>query len=144
MPWTSIQIQRYVQAVEIDPDSRHAFRVPDNIQQEITLLKALTWFYVIESPMLATQQMGHRKIVEGLFDAYQDAFDKHRSVLPARFRRYIEGELADEIYGSLNDDQRRIRTIADIIASMTDLEALRMYQRLHGFLPGSLADTPPM
>jgi dGTPase len=142
--WTSKMIQRYVQSVQIDAGATACFQVPENIQQEIKLLKALTWEYVIESPMLATQQMGHRKVISSLFDAYLDASKNHRSVLPPRFRDYLEGDMADRIYGSLNDDQRRVRTVADIIANMTDTEALRMYRRLHGFLPGSLSDASPM
>lgn len=140
--WTSEMIQRYVQSVQLT--STGVFSLPDNIRLEIEILKALTWEYVIDSPMLATQQMGHRKVIAGLFDAYLDASNNHGAVLPPRFRDYLNGELTEEIYGSLNAEQRRVRTVADIIASMTDLEALRMYHRLHGFLPGSLSDTPPM
>jgi dGTPase len=141
--WTSQMIQRYVQAVKFDAQNR--LSVHTKIRREIEVLKGLTWEYVIESPMLATQQMGHRKVINGLFDAYLDASVNHTSVLPPRFRDYLQREqLHDQIYDSLTPDQRRVRTVADIIASMTDIEALRMYRRLHGFLPGSLSDAQLM
>lgn len=142
--WTSRMIQRYVQAVEVDPDGEESLTVPANIRHEITFLKALTWEYVIESPMLATQQMGHRKIIQGLFEAYMDAAEGHRSVLPPRFQEHLSGPLSKQIHGALTEPQRRVRTVADIIANMTDTEALRMYRRLHGFSPGSLADVAPL
>lgn len=141
--WTSQMIQRYVQAVNFDHQNR--LRVHNKIKHEIDVLKGLTWEYVIESPMLATQQMGHRKVINGLFDAYLDASRDHISALPPRFRDYGQRTpLNDQIYRSLSDDQRRVRMVADVISSMTDVEALRMYRRLHGFLPGSLSDAHPM
>ena len=143
--WTSQMIQRYVQSVEVSADpQRPMFSIPANISHEIALLKGLTWEYVIESPSLATQQIGHRKIISGLFEAYLDAVATRPSVIPPRFQDYLDGELADQIYGQLNRDQRQTRTVADIIANMTDTEALRMYRRLHGFSPGSLSDVAPM
>ncbi|PRP96271.1 deoxyguanosinetriphosphate triphosphohydrolase-like protein [Enhygromyxa salina] len=143
--WTSQMIQRYVQAVDVSVnDGRPAFTVPANIRHEIELLKGLTWEYVIESPTLATQQMGHRKIIRGLFEAYLEAVSTRPAVLPPRFQDYLSGALADQVYGPLDQKQRQVRTVADIIANMTDTEALRMYRRLHGFSPGSLAEIAPM
>ncbi|MGA7219970.1 MAG: hypothetical protein WBX38_16765, partial [Candidatus Sulfotelmatobacter sp.] len=40
---------------------------------EVRMLKALTWFYVIYNPALATQQFGQRKIIRELFQILGNA-----------------------------------------------------------------------
>jgi dGTP triphosphohydrolase len=49
--------------VKIDPDLQH----------EVTVLKQLTWHYVIKNSPLETQQCGIRRVIEGLFKAFMDA-----------------------------------------------------------------------
>lgn len=142
--WTSTMIQRYIQAVEVRVDDARKLFVPENIREEISFLKSLTWEYVIESPALASQQMGHEKIIERLFEAYSDATSRRPSMLPPRFQDYLAGRHSEEIFVDLTHEQRRVRTVADVIANMTDTEATRTYRRLYGLSLGSLSDGAPM
>jgi dGTP triphosphohydrolase len=51
-------------------------KVDDSVSAEVSILKALNWYYVIESPALKTQQFGLRKIVRDLFAVYADSPDE--------------------------------------------------------------------
>jgi dGTPase len=109
--------------VEIDPQH----------QMEITMLKELTWHYVIKNPALATQQSGQRRVIKELFQIFREAASSGREELfPVRYREQLM-----EIAGAL--DQARI--VADLIASLSEQQALDLHQRVTGISPGSVLDS---
>lgn len=110
----------------------------------VSVLKQLTRRYVINSPLLGTQQRGHRQIVKALFDIYFDVLEdaddpeavhqlRWNEVLP---QRWIE-EGSDYVGTAAAD---RARCAADIIAGMTEEEAYTMHHRLTGIGPGAFLD----
>jgi dGTPase len=96
---------------------------------EVAMLKELTWVYVIEAPSLVTQQFGQRSAIRGLFEIYMDASRNRSSqkLLPAYYRDALEQADENEIK----------RTVVDLIAGMTENQALAMYNRLTGVSVGS-------
>jgi dGTPase len=104
----------------------------------VGLLQELTWFYVINNPGLAAHQYGQRKIIRTLFEIFFEAARTKKWVLfPPQFREEAEAILEEQ--GDVTP-ARCARLAADTIASMTDQQALRMYQRLTGQSQGSVLD----
>lgn len=102
-------------------------------RMEITMLKELTWTYVIDNPALATQQRGQRHIVRELFAIFAEALSKERYALfPASARERIE-----EASGN---HEAKLRVICDLIAGLTEREAIDLYRRLVGVDFGSVLD----
>ena len=102
-------------------------------EMEVKILKELTWEYVINSPALATQQYGQRRLIEDLFEILTDAAsDSDFSVFPPRFSERLEETEAS--------DRQVIRTVADYISSMTERQAIELHQRLTGASIGSVLD----
>jgi dGTPase len=108
---------------------------------EIMMLKELTWHYVIKNPSLACQQHGQRLIIRTLFETYSDAWKSgaRRWALFPQSTHEVLKKLAEK-YGSEIPDEQGFRVVADTIAWMTDHQALQMYTRLAGVLPGSVLD----
>jgi len=95
-------------------------------QQEIAILKQLTWFYVIEAPALAMQHQAQDKIIRKLADVFlQDAHEKKPSgVLPVYYRELFRT--------SDMTDTEKSRAAIDLIAGMTESQATAVYQRIEG------------
>ncbi len=101
-------------------------KVDDSVSAEVSILKALNWYYVIESPALKTQQFGLRKIVRDLFAVYADSPDE--KLCPS----WVAAEL--------EENASPARRAADIVSSLSDSQAIRLHQRLMGLNPGSIRD----
>jgi dGTPase len=134
--WTAGLVGRYVQALTLsDPSAKDGKRVQisDGAAIEVTMLKQLTWHYVIDNPALDTQQYGQRRVVRELFKIYHDESKTARQwrIFPMSVQEQLEGGVPDE---------ERIRLIADLIASMTEQQILNMYLRLTGVSLGSVLD----
>jgi len=99
------------------------------------LAKQLTWHYVIDNGApLATQQVGQRRIVRCLFRSYQQAMRSGDvNVLPTRWREEAEEACA-------GDPAAIPRFVADVIAGMTEEEAIRVAHRLTGVTPRGFMD----
>ncbi len=96
------------------------------LDKEVTILKQLTWFYVIEDPALAEQQHGQCKIVEDLFEIYSDEVGSRKpKILPPAFRDQVSG---------LTTQQDKVRFIVDLIAGMGEQEIYKRHQVLTGAL----------
>lgn len=137
---TSFFIDRYINAIDLAESSKtdDFARIDPELKREVTILKQLTWHYVIENPALETQQYGIRRVIEKLFEAFMDAASSQSkwTMLPEGYREElyrIEEEGEDK-------EQERIRIVVDLIASMTEQQALKMYQRLIGVSLGSVLD----
>ena len=106
--------------------------------KEVAILKQLTWEYVIDSPALATQQYGQRKVIEDLFGILTDAASQNDfGVFPPRFAEGLEDVLAEN--GGLSD-REIARTVSDYISGMTEREAVELHRRLSGASLGSVLD----
>ncbi len=144
--FTATLIGRYVRAIELrvprTPDER---RVEIRIEalRETTILKELTWHYVIRSPSLAAQQKGQRKVIAELFEIFFNACrskrSQSRSILPVRYRDQLKHI---ERVGVTDEESSALcaRLAADIVAEMTDEQTLYMHQRLTGASLGSILD----
>jgi dGTPase len=105
----------------------------------IALLKELTWCYVINNPASAALQHGQRQAIRTLFAVFDEAAEtKNWPLFPPFFRDDAE-DLARTSDGPI-PVPNRVRLVADTIASMTDTQAMRMYQRLSGLSQGSVLD----
>ncbi|TWP34417.1 dGTP triphosphohydrolase [Leekyejoonella antrihumi] len=116
---------------------------PPEILLALEYLKELTWFYVINHPVLSSNQQGQRKIVRELhewlcdwaMECYpEDARGNRQRLrrnlrrLPSRFRDL----LWDVASGSPDDDVQVARAAVDFIAGLTDIEAASLHSKLGG------------
>lgn len=136
-------IKRYVRAIELlapSENSNRLVRKEAQAEREVAMCKELTWHYVINSSALATQRHGQMRVVEDLIRIYWEAANsRDRRLLPTAYREHLER--AEQ--GSKNDEEKRmagVRVVTDMIAGMTDQQALHIHQRLTGSSPGSLLD----
>jgi dGTPase len=133
---TSVFVGRYMRAISLRRPKNckeSVVKITKAAKQEITMLKELTWQYVIENPALATQQQGYARVIESLFSTFFDAAkDGHLAIFPPIIRERLTAESDKEVV---------TRVVADFIASMTEQHALEMYQRLTGISFGSFLKT---
>jgi dGTPase len=145
--WASGQIQQFVNSIDVvEHDEELSLDVPQETKDTLSIPKQLTWQYVILNSRLATQQVGHDRVIRELFAEYVDAIEQRRwTVLPPRFADEAERFASDAkrreaLWGKLDEKQHAARLAADVIASMSDREALAMHRRLRGFSPGSVLE----
>jgi dGTPase len=132
--FTSQLIGRYVggTSVAVQDDRKARVHVDDHLLLEVGMLKELTWVYIIEAPSLISQQYGQRQVIKKLFAIYMDAASsqKHHSVFPLYYRQALED-------AEQRDDKTTRRTVIDLIAGMTEEQALAVHNRLVGVSLGS-------
>jgi dGTPase len=139
---TSFFIDRYINAMELSGGRKSdgPVSIDPELKREVTILKQLTWHYVIENPALETQQYGIRRVIETLFEAFSDAASSRRkwTMFPEGYREELQ-KIEDRVMEG-DKEKERIRTVVDLIASMTEQQALKMHQRLIGVSLGSVLD----
>jgi dGTPase len=126
-------IAGYVMATALKRPSSGAFIELDIEQRfidEVTILKELTWHYVIDKSSLATQQFGQRKIIRNLFNVLAEDTQARRGykLFPQAFREQLE---------VCSNESERMRIVIDYIASFTEHQAIEMFHRLNGTSFGS-------
>jgi dGTPase len=131
---TGSLIGRYITGVVLMlQQGQCRLQIDQNLKDEIFMLKELTWTYVIEAPSLASQQHGQRKIIAGLFSEYSTAAtDKGKQRNLAIFPPYYQERLR-----AAGDDDERKRICVDLVAGMTEKQAIATYLRLTGVSLGS-------
>lgn len=146
---TSELIERYLGLdsdvdVIIDPSVEGGLDIDQELKCEIDLLQHLSVYYIFNNSALLAQQRGHRAIVEQLFDILSEATERGsniRGILPTPFDEKVErihdGSLG---YDDIGKDTLRTRVVADIIASMTEKQAMELYERVTGRSPGLVTD----
>jgi dGTPase len=131
--FTSQLIGRYVGGTRLATATNGSsfLAIDEHLRLEVAMLKELTWVYVIEAPALVSQQFGQRVAIRGLFKIYSDAASSEKTfhLFPKYYRQALED-------ASGNDVQIR-RIIIDLIAGMTETQALAMHSRLTGVSVGS-------
>jgi dGTPase len=132
--FTSQLIGRYMggTSIAVQEDRKARVHVDDHLLLEVAMLKELTWVYIIEAPSLISQQYGQRQVIKKLFEIYMDAAScqKHRNLFPPYYRQALED-------AEQRDDKTTRRTVIDLIAGMTEEQALAVHNRLLGVSLGS-------
>lgn len=130
--------------VRIDPTIDGGLDISENLKNEVRLLKYLTEHFVFNDPALVAQQHGHRKVVEELTEILYDATDEdseYKKMLPSphgeRVKAIHDGEYTFE---GMSENTLRARVVSDIIASMSEQQALDLYSRVSGQSPGLITD----
>lgn len=135
-------INRYITAPEVVVKKGHSYpllEIPPAHLVEINFLKELIWHYIINRPQLGTQQEGMRYIIQGLFEVYRrtikDSGDKR--LIPAMFHPDF-----DDLKGRKGKtvQPRQTRLAIDIVASLSDKQAMTLYGRLRGMNLGKVTD----
>ena len=136
-------IQNYVQSVQLSTEygKRGYLKYNRNREQELKFLQRIVWTYVISNPRMATQRYGQKRIIKTLFEIYLQAIkDRDLSFIPARFvREFLEIEASLGYGDRLSQEQTRMAV--DIVAGMSEAEAVIQYRRLIGISQGSFFDT---
>jgi dGTPase len=133
--FTSQLVGRYINGLSLVEPSGNGktVRVAENYRSQIALLKQLTRYYVIDSPGLAAQQHANRQIIRYLFNAFlQETKESPSRLLPPYYRERLKK------VRNIPSAVRRV--VVDLIAGMTEVQALLMYQRLNGIAHGSALD----
>ena len=135
-------IGRYVNALKLQVPGASIERrvhIEEWVEIELFVFKQLTWYYVINNSALASQQFGQRRIIGQLFEIFSGAAEeKMLDIFPASYRDRMQEMIRDGRYDS---KEERVRVVADLIAGMTEHQAVSMYQRLTGVWLGTVMDT---
>lgn len=122
--FTSQLIHRYVNGVQIDTEKK-SVEINPEYEKEVTILKELTWTYVIEAPGQSLQREGQRTVIKRLFEVYSDAAasEKMWSIFPPYYR--------EELRNSTSAAGKK-RTVVDLIAGMTEPQVVEAYRQVIG------------
>ncbi|MBE2254294.1 MAG: dNTP triphosphohydrolase [Myxococcus sp.] len=132
--WFSSQlINRFILAAKLKGDT---LELPSNERFEVDTLKLVMKHFVFGHPALAAQQHGQRRVIRELFTTFWSAAtsskDHERKILPVQFR---------ELLNDASDKTARARLVADLIAGMTERDAISIHQRLTGTALGTVLDS---
>jgi dGTPase len=97
--------------------------IDDAATDETTILKQLTWHYVIQRSDLATLQHGQQRMIQELFEVF------FLKIQERKWKYFPEG------FGQLiqdNPDVNAARWTADYISGLTERQVRRLYQRITG------------
>lgn len=136
--FTSSLVNRYINGLTLNvTGSTITAQIAPEQKKEIAILKQLTWYYVIEAPGLAMQQHAQRQAIKYLFSVFRSETTKKPSkLLPHYYKERLSDITATE--GVHGPGSRRL--VADLIAGMTEAQAIALYQRLNGIVMGSALD----
>lgn len=131
--------------------SNGRLHVKENMKAVINALKQVTWYYVIDHPDLVSTQIGQRRRVDEmcqtLFKRVRFCFKQHdggdrrltqdeqwilQRRLPVQLREFTEQLLeANSGAGAYSDRNHcYARAVIDYVASMTEIEFDRLWQRM--------------
>lgn len=133
--FTSNLVDRYINGLHLceETEAGETVQKDNQFQAEIALWKQLTWFYVIDADWLATQQHAQKQVIKYLYTVFRNESKKRPSnLLPPYYR--------DRLQGVPSGDLREKRFVIDLIAGMTEAQAIGVYQRLNGIVVGSALD----
>jgi dGTPase len=130
---TSELIDQYISSVSFasSPADERYLVIDLRARMEVSMLKGLTWYYVIHSQSLTTQRFGQRNLIGEVFRILADA-----AASPSDW--YIFPVFYQEMLQSGPTGDRNIeRIVADFISSMSEPQVVAAYQRLTGLSLGS-------
>lgn len=120
-----------------DVDETYHLEKSSRAVDEIETLKQLTFCYVIDDSTLMAQQRGQERLIRELYEAlYEEAGknDLQNSAIPEPYVSWLSED------NDNRDKTHKARTVADMIASLTEPQAVSLHKRLTGDAPGSLQD----
>ena len=129
-------IGRYVGAIQLQNSTsadNRLVKIEDQANKELFVFKQLTWYYVINNVALAGQQYGQRKIIRNLFNIFaEEAESVNWDLFPVRYQEFME---------QTDTKEEKVRVVADLISSLTEQQAISIYQRLTGISLGTVMDS---
>ena len=140
---TADLIGRYVKAAKLhsatDSGGRWVRICDEDAEKEMPIFKQLLWHYVIDGAALASQQFGQRRIIQGLFDIfYGELGSASLKIFPSGYREQL---VKMRESGQSDTGEDRARIVADLIAGMTEQQAVAMYHRLTGVSLGTVMNS---
>ena len=126
--FTGFLIDRYINGLRLKSAGQKRVEIDPGKEREVTMLKELTWHYVINDPSMASQQFGQRKIISDLFQIFEKAARTRKNFLI--FPKHYQEELE-------SNPSESLRIVIDLIAGMTEKQAVIVHQRLTGTALGS-------
>jgi len=129
--WVSFQIGRCAgELITFERDDNVLrFKKLESIEEEVAILKALTYHFAIGSPALAIRREGERRVLTTLFEVLSDTATGGRI-----------GLLSEEALEQIDAGTSPTRVILDVLSSMTDAQAISIYHKLTGVAPISILD----
>jgi dGTPase len=139
----SALIGNYVGAVGISENWRDGsgnLTIDDELRMQVLMLKQLAWVYVINGPPLTNRQAGQRQVIRRLFHVFRTMVRQRNmwSRLPNRYREMLmnmEQQSIDSAAGSM-------RVVVGLIASLTERQAVSLFNQLSGYEPMGQVDPP--
>lgn len=143
--FTSRLVTRYMEAkrknnpqlVKLVQDGDHYnLELHSRYEDEIEVLKSLTRYYVISNPTLMQLQHGQEKVLRNLYTDLMNEAEKTmgsqypRSAIPSPYQERVKQ--ADETNEPL------YRIVSDLIATLTEQQALMLHKRLRGWIPDTI------
>ncbi len=125
----------------VESDGTSCIKIKESAEYEVEVLKQLTFFYVIKRPVLAMAQEGQKKVIGQLFDELVEIVAHHRNggkntevPIPILLDEMYDGmERHEKISGfKRSDPERRARAVCDFICTLTEDQALNLYERITG------------
>lgn len=103
--------------------SKKGLERPSRAERVVTILKQLTWHYVIEDPAVATEQFGRRKMIQTLFDIFHKAANVQAkwNLFPFSFQEQLSEKSVPPA-----------RTASDYIASLGEQRTVELFGELTG------------
>jgi dGTPase len=130
--------------VVVDPSEEGGLDIDPVLSDEVAILHYLCAYYVFRNPALLAQQKGHKKIVKELYEILFNSTEEdsdYRGIIPSPFDEKVELLHAGQLRPQKIDVKTyRARIVADIIASMTEQQAMELYERVTGRSPGLVTD----
>lgn len=136
----SVAISKFIGSATLAQDEAGLLQLtlPKPYSYQSKFLQRLIWDYVILSPRLATQQAGQIRVIEELFRFLHDCLSlksQRTDRLPTRFRAD-----AIELHAANPQPPALARFAIDIVATLTETEAVSLYKRISGYDGGSVLD----
>jgi dGTPase len=126
--FSTVLISRYVDAIALRmpaPGIVSVVEIQQFAQDEIRMLKELTWHYVILNNELATQQYGQKQMIRGIFEPLLNAAKGGSwKLFPPAYE--------EELQAAHGDRALQTRIVLDYVAGMTEHEVARVYALLTG------------
>ena len=116
-------------AVRIADPNEQGVVIDHDTRSQVKLLKEVTHYYVINHPRLVSIREGQREILRTLFRIYLDVLDDKRNPVL----------LPQATLDRLESGDKPHRLVADLLAGMTERQAIQTFRRLTGIIPSPVA-----
>lgn len=140
---SSLLIQKYIQSSSISQEyGKYGCLQRDfNKEIELKLLQRIVWKYVMTNSSLAIQHYGQKGLITQLFNIYTKAIEEEQyNLLPSRFLKDGLKPITLKGDNTYAEAERKLRLAVDIVASLSESEAVSLYRRFTSLEQGSIMD----